>query len=348
MVIAHLLTHFTYGGIETMLVDIVNEQVKHAEIHIIALNDANVIQIISKIDKRVNIHNCGRKLGSINPLPFLRLNYILYKISPDILHVHFEKLYRFIYWRGLKVRTVHNTGYNVSESKHYDACFAISKSVQEEWSRQGVNIILVENGINCGAIKPRQSTLPHKDVYELIQVSRLLVSQKGQDILIEAIDRLVKEGYTNFMLSFAGDGPDRSRLESLVNQKNLVQHVRFLGQRDRDWIYNNLCNYDCFIQPSRFEGFGLTVAEACAAKIPVLVSDNEGPLEILDGGKLGMTFKNMDIKDLTNKLKVIISGQYDYTQIIAAYGNTLKRYDVKRTARVYLKEYDRLLDKNVK
>lgn len=70
---------------------------------------------------------------------------------------------------------------------------------------------------------------------------------------------------------------------------HLEDHVIFEGLKEQAWIYENLCRYDLFIQPSRYEGFGLTVAEAISAKVPVLVSNIEGPLEIIDGGRLGMT-----------------------------------------------------------
>lgn len=55
-------------------------------------------------------------------------------------------------------------------------------------------------------------------------------------------------------------------------------------KKNQEWIYHNLCNFDLFIQPSRFEGFGLTVAEAIAAKVTVLVSNIQGPMEIIDDG----------------------------------------------------------------
>ena len=82
----------------------------------------------------------------------------------------------------------------------------------------------------------------------------------------------------------------------MVQNLHLENEVVFEGLKDQSWVYQNLCNYDLFIQPSRYEGFGLTVAEAIAAKVPVLVSNIEGPLEIIDGGRLGMSFENKMVK----------------------------------------------------
>ncbi len=38
------------------------------------------------------------------------------------------------------------------------------------------------------------------------------------------------------------------------------------------------------------------------AKIPVLVSNIEGPLEIIENGKYGFYFKSGDVEDLTHKI----------------------------------------------
>ena len=58
----------------------------------------------------------------------------------------------------------------------------------------------------------------------------------------------------------------------MVVELNLEKHVRFLGNQSREYVYSHLKDYDLFVQPSRFEGFGLTVAEAMAACVPVLVT----------------------------------------------------------------------------
>ncbi|MDA8155868.1 MAG: glycosyltransferase [Actinomycetota bacterium] len=46
----------------------------------------------------------------------------------------------------------------------------------------------------------------------------------------------------------------------------------FLGPMNRARIYENLCNYDLLVHPSRYEGFGLTVLEGIAAGLPALAS----------------------------------------------------------------------------
>ena len=104
-----------------------------------------------------------------------------------------------------------------------------------------------------------------------------------------------------------------------------------------------MCNYDLFIQPSRYEGFGLTVAEAIAAKVPVLVSNIEGPREIIDGGRLGLNFQNESAADCAVKLKSFIEYGRNDAQVVEAYQYVCEHYDVSITARKYIDVYQSIL-----
>ena len=88
MRVVHLIWSLSTGGVETMLVDIINEQVKHALVSLIVMNDSVDSELIGNLDKKCNVLCCGRKAGTKNPLPLIKLNYWLFKIKPDIIHVH--------------------------------------------------------------------------------------------------------------------------------------------------------------------------------------------------------------------------------------------------------------------
>ena len=353
MKIIHIVWQMSIGGIETMLMDIASVQAETEEVHIVAINDNQNPDMMARLDPRIKFYCCGRKLKSRSPLPFVKLNAYLLHHRPDIIHTHFLDIYKYIYYRGIKVKTIHNTRNNPREFDYYDCCYAISRSVRDEWAAIGRELIPVVNGINCNAIRQRVQIREKKpftadEHVHIVQVSRLFIKQKGQDIAIKALELLQEkmggEG-PRITLHFIGEGPDEEFLRKMAEEAGLKDQVVFEGLKSREWVYDNLYRFDLFVQPSRFEGFGLTVAEACAAKIPVLVSDNDGPNEILDGGRLGMTFKSGDAEALARKLHEFISEGYSPGTIEEAYRHTLANYDVRHTALTYIEEYRKVINK---
>ena len=72
-------------------------------------------------------------------------------------------------------------------------------------------------------------------------------------------------------LVIVGDGPERERLERYAQGLGLREQVRFLGQRED--VPSLMAGWDCFALPSLSEGFNLSVLEAMASRLPVVVSD---------------------------------------------------------------------------
>ena len=70
---------------------------------------------------------------------------------------------------------------------------------------------------------------------------------------------------------------------------------------------------------------------------------SEGPSEIIDNGRLGMTFRSEDVIDLADKLEVILKGGYDYALLEKAYNHVQNHYDVSVTAKRYIEEYKKLI-----
>ena len=176
---------------------------------------------------------------------------------------------------------------------------------------------------------------------QIVQVGRLDHDDKGQHILIQAGAELLKRGYHNFMINFIGDGSSRPYLEGMVQKSGLGQNVTFHGMKSQSYIFEHVCDYDVFVQPSIREGFGNTVAEAMAAKVAVVVSSGQGPEEVIDYGKYGYVFKNGNPIDCADKLEVFLKHENDQQQVEAAYKRVLDLCDIKVTVKTYLDKYKR-------
>lgn len=341
MKIVHIHWGLDTGGTENMLVDIINQQVNYEDVSAIIINDAINKDIVNKISPKCHLYFCRRQIKSRNILPFMRLNYYLFRIKPDVVHVHAPGIVRFIIGNYIKVRTIHSTLNTNNEYHRFKALYAISDAVRDFTAKQGFSAVTVANGINVSAICTSVGVKKNEGL-KVIQVSRLNHQDKGQDILIKAFAVLREKGITGIELYFIGDGPSREYLLKLVQKYNLSSCVHFEGNKSREYIYQNLCNFDLFVQPSRNEGFGLTIAEAMAAKIPVLVSDVEGPMEVIKKGEYGYFFKTGDVQDCAEKIYYAITT--DNKELVEkAYEYISGTYDVKFTAKRYIDEYKKLL-----
>lgn len=79
-----------------------------------------------------------------------------------------------------------------------------------------------------------------------------------------------------------------------------------------------------------------------AAKIPVLVSDIDGPMEVIDRGKYGYCFEIGNARSLTTMIEKVMT---DYktnniqTLVDRAYVRVVEEFDIKETGLKYLNKY---------
>jgi glycosyltransferase involved in cell wall biosynthesis len=168
-----------------------------------------------------------------------------------------------------------------------DATTAVSDAVAEfAQSRLGVTAPrVVPNGVDLA----RFATLPDRAAARaalglgdgpLVGALGRLDRQKGFDVLLPALVEL--EGVS---LALAGAGPEREALEAQARTLGIADRVRFLGLLDD--VRPLLAACDVFCMPSRWEGFGLALAEAMACGLPCVASRIDSLPEVLgDAGVL--------------------------------------------------------------
>lgn len=344
MRILHLVPGLMTGGQETMLINIANEQVKEHEVIVMIVNrdyDENLIRLF---DKRVKIVCVNRPRSSKNPWYFLKLNLMIWKLHPYVVHSHYEKLVLYLIRIGYKfVYTIHDTTILKRDLERNYNTVAISKCVQKDvMERTSLKPVVIHNGIKVENIKqsPCVKAYTKDRPYRIVQVSRLAHEKKGQHVLIKALSILRVKGYKNIELDLIGDGDSRGYLQKLTKELNLDK-VHFLGTQPVEYINEHLCEYNLFVQASIFEGFGLTAAETIAAKVPLLVSDNEGPLEIIENGTYGWTFENGNAEDCAEKIESIMRCSRDELQkrVDEAWMHVNQFFNVKMTASNYVNFY---------
>jgi len=356
MKIIHISTSLSNGGLENMMVDIANEQYRIGHhIAIIVVNKNIDKNILNRLDHGIKVFLINRKPGTKSVYCFLKLWFIMKINSYDIIHAHgtyLGKLLKFITRKKI-VHTVHAINNAVQPLQCYSRVFAISKAVKNDVeSKCSVTPKVIYNGVDISRINNHKKEIDAR-AFRIVHIGRLIHEKKGQDILLHALNYLVNEKKIpeNIRIDFIGKGKSKQYLEELTEKLKLTNIVNFVGNKPREWIYEHLAEYDLFIQPSRFEGFGLTVAEAIAAKVPVIVAHNDGPAEIIADGKYGLMFENGNAFDLAEKVLLFIQlskKEKIKDMIEAAYQNCLEKFNVKRTALDYIKEYELILNQKTK
>lgn len=346
MTIVHIVYGLGMGGIESMLVNISHYQAKAGHsVHVVVINDIFDQSLVDRLDPSVKLHKIGRKVGSKNPWPILKMNLCLMDIHPDVIHLHYASISKYIFipsYKKILCNTLHSTcnSKNTVGIRQAGPIFAISEAVKNDvFEKYGLESKVVVNGIEAHDFSQKEPCVSPRSCFKIVQIGRLLHEVKGQDILIKAVSNVVSRGIS-VELTFIGEGPSEYFLSELVERLGIVDKVRFLGNKSQEYVGAHLKDYDLFVQPSRQEGFGLTVAEAMAAKVPVLVSDIDGPLEVIGYGKYGFSFNRESVADCEEKIIGIIKNYPSDESLMMARDYVVKKYNVESTANQYLSIYN--------
>jgi len=143
-------------------------------------------------------------------------------------------------------------------------------------------------------------------------------------------------------LLMIGDGPERSKAETMCREIGIFNDTRFLGKLEA--VEEVLSVADLFLMPSEKESFGLAALEAMACEVPVISSDTGGLPELNIQGVTGFMSPVGDVEDMTNKALFVL----DKNNLPAFKENALKRakeFDITRILPLYEQYYQRIMEK---
>jgi glycosyltransferase involved in cell wall biosynthesis len=164
--------------------------------------------------------------------------------------------------------------------------------------------IMLPDEIRANAKKEKGFT-DNFDGIRLLTVGRLH-PQKGYDIAIPAFAALVRLGYTNVRWYVLGDGTERAHLLKLITKHGVEGKFILLGSQPNPQPY--VAEALVYVQPSRFEGFPLTLQEALILNKPCLTTNFEGVSDMLDDG-VNAKIIELSEENITNALKTLIDDE---------------------------------------
>lgn len=174
-----------------------------------------------------------------------------------------------------------------------DKIIAVSPALAEKLrtyrSKYADKIISVNNIIDIDGVREKGLDIPtvkfSADCFNIVSCGRLSHA-KGMDIAVDACAKLVADGFTGFHWYIVGGGPEESALREQIMRLGLEDCVSLLGMQSNPYPYIRCA--DLYVQPSRFEAFGLTIREAQVLTVPVLSTRTDGSAELISDGETGL------------------------------------------------------------
>jgi phosphatidylinositol alpha-1,6-mannosyltransferase len=184
-------------------------------------------------------------------------------------------------------------------------------------------IQVIHNGTDPARFYPTDASVLRHDLglsdrKVLLTISRL-VPRKGIDTVLRSLPQIA-QSVPNVYYLIGGDGPDRARLEALVEQLGVAHRVRFLGKIPYDDLVRYYNMADVFVMPSRenmpfVEGFGIVFLEANACGKPVVGARSGGIPDAVLNGKTGLLVEPDDEVELAQALIRLLTDEYLAAQL---------------------------------
>ena len=184
---------------------------------------------------------------------------------------------------------------------YVDAIAAVSDRVAEDLARSyGVDrgwLAVIYNGVAMNEFPARSPGRNASARLRLLYVGRISDLDKGVLLLPEMLRRVVDRG-GDVELWVAGDGPDRSKLETAFRTCGVQERVRMLGSVPYAQVKKLYYEVDGFILPSRFEGCPNALMEAMAAGCACVASRiKDSVSRIVEDGASGLLFQVGSVDD---------------------------------------------------
>ena len=124
---------------------------------------------------------------------------------------------------------------------------------------------------------------------------------KGWKLMIDSFEKVFEKN-SNSYLYFLGDGEDREKIKSYVNNKGLEGNVILVGSQPPVVVASYLNASDVFIMGSYKEGWSTTLVEACACAVPCVITNFSSAEEMIKEGVNGFVVKERDVDLFATKM----------------------------------------------
>ena len=345
--VTHLITTIERGGAEKQLLTLASEQVKSGI-------KVEVIFLKGKPELKKEFEEFGVEVNKLlvgkNFLKQISLlsKYLKKNLSPVHAHLPKSELLAALVVRNKNfIFSRHNSepfwpgGPRVISNllskfvcKRASQGIAISNAVKSYLIKRGeipsgyiIDVVYYgfqkDSSTNSAGLNSRTNLMTSQSSEFKIGTIGRLVPQKDYPTLLSAFSNVLKS-VPKTELYVVGEGYLQKDLIELSKSLGVNSKVHWLGKTE--YINEFLSKIDLFVLSSKYEGFGLVLLEAMAAKKPIIAANNSAIPEVLGKTYEGL-FTTGDVNALAQQIKTATSDKNFSERLVQSYSTQLSSFD---------------------
>ncbi len=243
------------------------------------------------------------------PLIFAKIATVFKKKKPIITcywveywgKEYWKKYYKKMWFLGVWLEQI---SFFVCDKIVADSNFT-KKQLQKAFDSKHKQIISIPP-VNIDKDRINNVVVEQEKIYDIIYYGRI-IEHKHVEYIVDITERLLQDN-SKIKALIIGEGPSRVKIKSQIINKKLTNNIKIIDFVEKyDNLIKKIKSSKIMIQPSEREGFGITVVEANACGLPVMIMDcpNNAAKELVKNNYNGYVCK--DIDDLYKKTKEILT-----------------------------------------
>ncbi len=372
MKIAHIIKDLDIGGIQSLLLDIIDyyEEIKQDYLLIVIGEGQWEDKFKKHTDKCFFIK---KELPFLDPFLINKVKYLIKNQGVDLVHAHHvsEGITAFFATKGTKIKTVQSfhASPKISNSqdnfvfkqlaKKMHAAVVPSAAQLSELEKEGYDVTKLEvihNGLNPERLLENEAynikeKLGLKQQHLLLgMIGNFYTNTRDQITICKALPEVMRE-FPDVRFVFFG-GYKNNHVNNFENYNSCLEICKSNGISDKVFFYGEETNHnamftslDYFVYSSLNDTFGIAVVEAMFWGIPMIVNDIAVFKEVVGTEENASFFATLDEASLAKTLKEAIQNQKIMkNKAISAQLYAQSKYHIEKHLEELHRLYHKLLD----
>lgn len=354
--IVHLVYRFTTGGLENVVVQLVNklphQEFRHTVVAITEVDPQFAQRILRPDVEFISLNKAPGQPFELYP----KMYRLLKRLRPDVVHSCNLAAMEFAPVAAmarvpLRVHVEH--GWDVGDLGGSNARYNLLRKFYKPFVQEFVAVAtplheyllnnigvpsaqlqLIPNGVDTNRFRPRTASDPppigfpfQRGVHWVIGYVGRLVAVKNPMLLVEAFIALAQSsnrGAERIRLAMVGEGPLAVQVAQRMQQAGLHDRLWLPGVRDdTPELFRAI---DCFVLPSLFEATSCTLQEAMATGLEIVVTDVGGNADLLEGGRFGSLVPSENVSAMAGAIQTHFARSTPTSQTTNAVEAINRRY----------------------